>query len=566
MEHASVFNPQRKVTVRYRGAAHEVFESTTLESLMLDEKGCRAGGAAPIAASVNNRIMPLDTNVFDGADVSPVFFWDPQGEVVYRRSLSILLQAAVRELYPSVRLLIGQSMGGGYFYLWTGAPALGQETLRALEKKMRQMVADDLPLTQERCGAQLAQERFRAAGMEDRVLLLRTWWHETLKLVHLGSYVDVYHGPLVTSTRLLPWFALHLVPPGIILQFPEGRRAENPTRRPHVTKQLFDVCLETYEWNKILGVGNVGQLNGHVLSGMIDEILRVSEGLHEKKVASIVDMALARAPVRIILAAGPSSSGKTTFSKRLAIQLKVAGRTPVIVSVDNYYVDRDRTPRDEKGEYDFEALEAIDLPLLGEHLERLIAGEAVRSPRYGFEAGRRMPESKWETLRLVDPARDIIVIEGIHALNERLTQTIPREKKFKVYVSALSQLCLDDTNRISTTDVRLLRRLVRDRLYRGYNARDTIAKWPSVKRGEARNIFPFQGDADVMFNSTLPYELSVLKVYAEKFLLEVPQDDPSFPEAYRLLKFLSLLVPVFPDKVPHTSIIREFIGGSHFHY
>jgi uridine kinase len=563
MDRASTFFPASIVRIKYRGETLEVPESTTLHSIASSKGEGKKGWEAPIAAIVDGRLMSLEANVYEGADIVPVYAWDEHGDIVYKRSLTVLLQAASKLLYPDVRLMIGQSLAGGYFYKWEGNPPPGEDSAARLEQQMRTLVEEDLPIRQERCGMTRAVEKFREAGMDDRVMLMRTWWHETIRLVRLGEYSDIYHGPVAPSTGGLQYFALRVYPPGMILKFPEGRKGENPSKKLWVVKQLFDVYMETYEWNKIIGISNIGQLNDCVLGDAIDELIRVAEGLHEKKIASIADMA-ARKNARVILIAGPSSSGKTTFGKRLGVQLKVAGKNPVLLSIDDYYVDREKTPKDEKGDHDFESIYAVDLPLLNQHLSELLRGNEVLTPRYSFEKGTRQPESKWQPMKL--GGSDVLTIEGIHALNDKLTSSIPAGDKLKIYVSALSQLGLDDANRISTTDVRFLRRLVRDRLYRGYSAEETIAKWPSVKRGEARNIFPFQGEADVMFNSTLPYELSVLRVYAEKFLLEVPKGSPSFMEAYRLLKFLDLLVPIFPDRVPHNSIIREFIGGSFFHY
>jgi len=563
MERASTFFPSGIVRVKYRGETITVPEGATIASIVSSKDGCEGGWNSPVAAVVDSRLMSLDSKVYEGADIFPVFVWDEQGELVYRRSLSVLLQAASRLVFPEVKLIVGQSLAGGNFYLWEGSPQLSEERVSKIEEKMRELVASDIPIEQERCGTARAIDIFTQAGMEDRVALLRTWWHETVRLVRIGNYIDIYHGPVAPSTGRLPYFALCYFPPGLILKYPEGKKGENPSRKIKVTKQLFDVYMETYEWNRIIGVSNIGQLNNFVIEGFIEELIRVAEGLHEKKIAHIADMVVQKNS-RVVLIAGPSSSGKTTFGKRLGVQLKVNGRNPVILSIDDYYVNRENTPKDEKGEPDFESIYAVDLPLLNQHLSELLQGKEVLTPKFSFERGERQPQSKWKLMKL--GSKDILMIEGIHALNDKLTASIPEKEKFKIYVSALSQLCLDDANRISTTDVRLIRRIVRDRLYRGYGAEETIAKWPSVRRGEARNIFPFQEKADIMFNSTLPYELSVLKVYAVKFLLEVAKSSPSFLEAYRLLKFLDLLVPIFPDKVPHNSIIREFIGGSFFHY
>jgi uridine kinase len=321
--------------------------------------------------------------------------------------------------------------------------------------------------------------------------------------------------------------------------------------------------VEARSWQELLGVHHVGQLNRICIDGEVRHLIRVGEGLHEKKIAAIADEILQRSPeIRLVTVAGPSSSGKTTFVRRLGIQLRVNGIQPVALSLDDYYVDREKTPVDEDGNLDFEALEAIDLELFHTHLGDLLRGREVRTPHYDFVTGRRVPESQWKTLRL-EPDQ-VLVIEGIHGLNGRLTESVPEALRFRVFVSALSQLAIDDHNRIFTSDARLIRRIVRDRLFRGFTAERTLGLWDRVRRGEGRWIYPFQEAADVMFNSSLPYEPAVLRVWAERFLLQVPRSSPTYAEAYRLLRFLSLFVSVFPDEVPQTSILREFIGGSSF--
>ena len=309
----------------------------------------------------------------------------------------------------------------------------------------------------------------------------------------------------------------------------------------------------------------MGQLNEQTVKGTADELIRVAEGLHEKKIANIADrIAADKDNVKLVLIAGPSASGKTTFSKRLSLQLQVNGIHPVALSTDNFYVNREDTPKDKHGKWDFEAIEAIDLTLFNDILAALLQGEEVKTPRFNFVTGLRRPEDDWVPMQL-QPGQ-ILVVEGIHGLNNKLTRAVPNKQKFKIYVSALTQLCIDDHNRIFTSDARFLRRIVRDRLFRGYSAATTIENWPSVRLGEMRNIFPFQEQADVMFNSALVYEQAVLRLFAERFLLEVPQDHPSFVDAYRLLRFVENFVPMFDEKVPQISILREFIGGSAFSY
>ncbi len=523
------------------------------------------GWHSAVAALLDARLVSLHHDLYDGAEISLVRACDPEGRQVYRLSLSVVIQAAVRNLFQSaVRLVVGQSMGGGVYYDWDGSPAATPANVRALEKEMRRLVAEDLPIRYRRVSERQAIRMFREHGMNDRSMLLSTWWHESVRLVVLGDYFDIRHGPVAPSTGRLPYFALTPMRGGILLRFPEGRRGGQPQGRPRVLRALFDVYRETKEWNRILGLGTAGQLNVASISGEIDEIIKVAEGLHEQKIVGIAEAIRGRGGVRVVLIAGPSSSGKTTFAKRLSVQLKVLGVNPVAVSVDDYYVDREKTPKDKKGEYDFEALEAVDLEMFNNDLTHLLEGRLVHIPRYDFTAGTRVERSLWKPRSVGE--RDVLIIEGIHALNPGLTSQIPDALKFRIYVSALTQLCLDDANRISTTDVRLVRRMVRDRLYRGYTASQTLSKWPSVKRGEAKNIFPYQDRARIMFNSTLVYELAVLKMFAHRFLLEVSHEDPAFAEAYRLLKFMELFVGVSPDKVPRTSIIREFIGGSDFAY
>jgi uridine kinase len=556
--------PPARIGLTLDGGRVETDGRTTIGHLAAERGRPSSGWEAPVAAVLDGRLVSLDNVVYEDAEVRLVRAWESAGREVYRRSLTVVLQAAVRRLFPGASLVVGQSLGGGYYYDWEGEPGLTEEAVERLGREMLRIVEEDLQIELIRVGERQAIKMFEEHGMHDRVRLLETWWHESVRLVRLGDYHDIRHGPVVPNTGRLPYFSLELLRGGVLLRFPEGRQGGPPQGRPKVVSLLFDVFKETKDWNRILGVAAVGELNGACLSGRIDEIIRVAEGLHEQKVVHVAEDLAGRGDVRVALIAGPSSSGKTTFAKRLGVQLRVLGVNPVAVSVDDYYVNREDTPLDRAGEYDFEAIEAVDLDLFNAHLERLVSGEEVRVPRYHFARGRRVPEDQWVPVRL--GARDVLVVEGIHALNPRLTQIVPAEVKFGIYVSALAQLCLDNANRISTTDVRLLRRLVRDRLFRGYTARWTLGKWPSVKRGEARNIFPFQDRADVMFNSTLVYEVAVLKIFAQKYLLEVRHDEPEFLEAYRLLKFLDMFVGVSPEMVPPTSIIREFIGGSHFRY
>ncbi|MBW2263519.1 MAG: nucleoside kinase [Deltaproteobacteria bacterium] len=552
------------ISLIWDGTALEAPARATIGELSISQGCPTTGEEAPVAAVLDGRLVSLDHVLYEGAEVRPVHAREPVGREVYRRSLNVVLQAALRDVFPGVRLVVGQSQGGGYYHDWEGDPGITDETVRSLEQAMVKIVEEDLPIELVRVGEREALRLFRSRGMRDRVLLLNTWWHESVRLVRLGDYYDIRHGPVAPNTGRLPFFSLRTLRDGLLLRFPGVGHKGSPRGEPKVVAPLFDVFRETKEWNRILGIETVGGLNAACLSGEVDGIIHVAEGLHEQKVVHIAEDLCRSGSVKLALIAGPSSSGKTTFSKRLSVQLRVLGVNPVSVSVDDYYVNREDTPLDRDGEYDFEAIEAVDLDLFNSHLENLTQGREVRVPRFHFASGKRVPEDQWVPMKLGE--KDVLVVEGIHALNPRLSEIVSDEVKFNIYVSALTQLCLDDANRISTTDVRLLRRVVRDRLFRGYSVNQTLSKWPSVKRGEARNIFPFQDRADVMFNSTLVYELAVLKIFAQRYLLEVMHGEPEFLDAYRLLKFLDLFIGVSPDMVPRTSIIREFIGGSHFEY
>ncbi len=555
----------KMLQITLEGQPLKVPSSSSILALVASESDPGLGLRRPIAALVNNRMVPLDSGLHEAAEVRLINALTEDGQKVYRRGCILLLLEATRRLYPGVRLVVGQSLADGYYFDWRGEPALGPAELGAVRTEMARQVEEDVPFEQERCGVQEARRRFEALGMPDRVSLLHTFWHETIRLIHLGSSVDIHHGPFPPSTSYLQRFGLAPYPPGFVLRFPESEEARDLDQPPERTTKLYQIHRESKDWNRTLGLENLGTLNRLVVHGGIDEVIRISEGFHEKRIVEIArEIEERKDRVRIVLIAGPSSSGKTTFLKRLSVQLQVSGLRPVGLSIDNYYVDRECSPRDEHGKFDFESIEAIDLPLFNDHLVRLLKGEEVLTPRFDFESGLRCSQAKWSSMRI--GPRDILVVEGIHGLNDRLTQDVPPANKFKIYVSALTQLCLDDANRIQTTDLRLLRRIVRDRLYRGYSAGQTLEAWPSVRRGEARNIFPFQESADEMFNTALSYEVAVLKTYAERFLLEVSQEHPTYSEVHRLMKFLSLIVGIFPDKVPQNSVLREFIGGSSFRY
>ena len=555
----------KTIHVELEGKALKVPRDTTTLALVAERLDPSAGLQRPIGALVDNRLVSLDTQLYDGASIRLVSITSDAGLEIYRRGAILLLREAVRLLFPEVRLVVGQSLGDGTYFEWTGSPKLEAGFIDRIEQQMRQLVEQDVSFERERLGVSEAIRRFNKRDMQDRVALLQVFWHENIRLVSLGGTIDVLHGPLPPATGSLTDFRVEHYPPGLVLRLPTVHGSSSLAQPLSNQRKLFTIHRDTKDMLHRLGLSNVGELNHLCVHGGINQLIRVSEGFHEKRIAEIADNICRRNErARLVLIAGPSSSGKTTFLKRLSVQLEVNGLKPVGLSIDNYYVDREDTPLDEDGNYDFESIEAIDLELFNQHLVELLDGREVLTPRFNFNTGKRAAAEKWVPMKL--GSRDILIVEGIHGLNDRLTSQVPAEAKFKIYVSALTQLCLDDTNRIHTSDARLLRRTVRDRLYRGYSAAETLRIWPLVQRGEQRNIFPFQESADEMFNSALPYETAVLKVYAERFLLEVPQDDPAYPEVHRLMKFLSLFVGIFPDAVPQNSILREFIGGSTFHY
>lgn len=515
-----------------------------------------------VAALVNNEPTSLSYKIEVDATLVPITAESDQGARVVRRSLCFLLTIASRELFPDRKLIIGHSLGDSYYYHFDGLPSVPDAELERLERRMRELVVMRLPIHRTVVSYTQALAYFRERGQEATALLLTYRNENKIPVYVCGEFMDLSYGPLVPDTGLLGTFALDRYDPGFLLRYP-------PTGAPGRLEPLrddpllFSVYQEYKSWGKILNIHCVGNLNDLVASKEIRDFIRIAEALHNKKIAEIADRIHGRRDaVKIVLIAGPSSSGKTTFAKKLAIQLRVIGFNPVAISLDDYFVSRDRTPRDENGDLDFEALEAIDVELLNRHLLSLFAGQEVEIPEFDFKKGE--PKAIGRKLRL--PERGILIMEGIHGLNERLTPLVPREQKFTIYVSALTQLNLDDHNRISTTDNRLIRRVVRDYNFRGYSALTTLGRWPSVRRGEDHNIFPFQNNAEAAFNSALDFELAVLKTYAEPLLMTVKPYHPEYAEAHRLLIFLNNFAPIPATYVPDDSILREFIGDSAFKY
>jgi len=511
-----------------------------------------------IAALVNGDLRELTYPVQSDARVDTVFLSDSDGVRIYRRSLSFLLVTVVRELFPEAQIFVDHSLPfGGFFCQAQGREPFSAEELARIEARMREIVVEDTPITREPVPLDEAIEMFHARGEEEKAQLLARRQKDYLSLYNLRGTRDYFHGYMVPSTGYLCYFALHLWPPGFVLQYPRRHR---PTELLPVGDypQLTAIFREYGEWLRLLGVESVSGLNEATANGRIREIILVSEALHEQRIAQIADqIARRRNEVRLVLIAGPSAAGKTTFSKRLSVQLLAHGVRPFPLELDSYFVDREKTPRDEHGRFDFEVLEALDVSLFNQHLLALMRGESVQLPRFNFKTGRR---EEGETVQLGPD--HIIIVEGIHGLNPRLVPSVPRECTFRIFISALTQLNIDRYNRVPTTDTRLVRRIVRDTIYRGYTAEETLNRWESVRRGEKRHIFPYQEHADVMFNSALVYELAVLKPLAEPLLLQVKPSSPRRVEAKRLLTFLQWFERCGPDLIPDNSILREFVGGS----
>jgi uridine kinase len=429
-----------------------------------------------------------------------------------------------------------------------------------IKVKMREIINKDLPIKKVEFSKKEAIEVFTKYKMEDKLRLLNSISIDTVKLYEIDGRYDYFYGSMAYSTGVLRYFDLMCYDSGFILRYPTEN---SPTVIPEFVEQekLAKIFYETEQWGNILGVGDVGSLNAKVDNGDIISIIHAAEAFHEKKIAYIADMIHERKNNRLVLIAGPSSSGKTTFARRLGVQLRVNGYLPIPISLDDYFVNRERTPKDQNGEYDFESIYALDLELFNEHLEALLRGDEVELPSFNFRKGQR----EWNGEKIKLPDNGVLVVEGIHGLNEMLTSSIPKENKFKVYISALTQLNLDNHNRIATTDVRMIRRIVRDFLSRGYGGEQTLKMWPSIRRGEEKNIFVFQEEADVMFNSTLVYELCVLKKYALEELKKITPESPVYYEALRLISFLNFFKEVDMKAAPDNSILREFVGGSVFY-
>jgi uridine kinase len=538
------------------GRIFEAPVGTTLESFI---EAAYNDDPVPIVAAVSNcKLYELTYPVTCDMEVTPVSIGESDGFRIYRRSLIFLLVVAAHQLFPEAQIYVDHSLTfGGFDCQVYGRDPFTPGEVALLEQRMRDIASENAPITKRRVPLQEALDMFRARGQEDKMRLLHYRRKDYVTLYRLFDVDDYFHGYMVPSTRYLRYFALHHYPDGFVVRYP---RPEHPTElKPVVDSPQFVAVFREYgSWLQVLGIDDVGALNDAIDSGRGEEVALVSEALHEQRIAKLAaEIASRRDHLRLVLIAGPSASGKTTFSKRLAIQLLANGLRPVAVGLDNYFVDREKTPLDEDGEYDFEHLWAVDLELLNGQLLDLMEGREIRMPRYNFKLGKRQEGA------FLQLSKDhVILLEGIHGLNPELVPGVPNERCYRIYVSALTQLNLDHYNRVPTTDSRLIRRVVRDARERGYFALDTIRRWESVRAGEKRWIFPFQEHADVMFNSALVYELSVLKPLAEPLLYQIESKVPEYVEARRLLALLRWFLPLAPESVPNNSILREFTGGS----
>ena len=518
-----------------------------------------------ICARVNNKTEDMNYPVFGSKQVEFLDKNHPSARRVYTRTLCMILYKAISDLYPGKRLIVEHSILGGYYCNFKHeSKTITPDVVQAIKARMREIVDADMPLSRKECRTERLTEKFERQGLNDKVRLLKQSGEIYTTFYKLGDVVDTYYGPLAANTGAITAFDLVPCHGGMLLL---GMSKDDPAVPAKMQSQpkLFRAFEEHEAFNCVINVSDVGELNQAIRNKQAGLLITVAEALHNKMFAQIAAQIAERfhqGGARVVLIAGPSSSGKTTSSKRLAVQLMTNYIKPKVIALDNYFVDRALTPRDETGDYDYESIYALDLEQFNKDIEDLIAGKEVKMPTYNFEQGRR--EYRGETMRLQPD--NVLLMEGIHGLNPLLTQQIPEEQKFRVYVSALTTLNIDDHNWISTSDNRLLRRIVRDYKYRGASARDTLARWPSVRRGEEKWIFPSQENADAMFNSSLLFELAVMKSYAEPILRQVPMNVPEYAEAYRLRRFLELFDFLEEQDIPRTSLLREFVGGSTFDY
>ena len=551
----------KTVTIRCKnnGQNYEIPIGSTLEELYAQTGLALSHG--PISAHVNNKVEGMHYRCYKTKEVEFLDITTPSGLRAYTRTLFFVLCKAVHDLYNPAKVAIDIPVSNGYYVdLNIGRPVTLDDAGK-IRKRMQEIINAAIPIHRHETTTEEAIEMFSILHTYSKVKLLKSMGSLFTTFYDIDEYYDYYYGSLLTNTSQLYLFGLEKYYDGLLLRIPSR---EHPDELGEIVMQdkMFGIFKEHHSWQALLGMRTIGDLNEAISEGNTNLLIQVSEALQEKKISKIADEIAKRKGIRMVLIAGPSSSGKTTTCKRLSVQLLTNGIMPVPISLDDYFLDRDKTPRDETGDYDFENILALDIPLLNEQLAALFRGEEVELPRYNFQRGKS--EKSGKKLRLHDG--EILVVEGIHALNPELTAQIPDEVKFRVYASALTTLLLDNHNYIPTTDNRLLRRIIRDHKYRGVDARETIRRWASVRKGENKWIFPYQENADAMFNTAMLFELAVIKRQAEPLLEQVPENCPEHAEAYRLRKFLRYIKPIPEAKIPPTSLLREFLGGSSFEY
>ena len=515
----------------------------------------------PVSARVNNKVEGMHYRVYNSKDVEFLDMTSSSGSRAYTRTLFFVLCKAVQDIYPATDVVIDIPVSNGFYVdIRLGRPVV-DEDVNIIRRRMQEIIDARMPIRRFTVPTEEAVALFQEKGDIEKVKLLKTSGSIYTTYYKIGDYVDYYYGTLLTNTSQLYLFGLEKYYDGMLLRIPS---LKNPDVLGEMTRQdkMFEIFKEHHRWQSILGIRTIGDFNQAIDANHATDIINISEALQEKKIAKIAEEIASRKGVKLVLLAGPSSSGKTTSCKRLSIQLAVNGLKPLQISLDDYFVDREKTPKDASGEYDYESIYALDLDLINEQFNALFRGEEVKLPKYDFQSGKS--KKSGNKLKMTD--NNVLVVEGIHALNPELTAHIPQEQIFRVYASALTTILLDNHNYIPTTDNRLLRRIIRDYKYRGVSAQETIHRWPSVRAGENKWIFPFQENADAMLNTAMLYELAVIKTQAEPLLQQVPENCEEYAEAYRLLKFLKYFKGIPYNNLPPTSLLREFLGGSSFHY
>lgn len=543
-------NNKKILEISIGSTLSEIFSQTGLEMQY-----------GPINAHVNNKVEGMHFRVYKPKEIEFLDMHSSSAVRTYTRSLFFVLSKAAHELYPECSVVIDIPVSNGYYVDLRLDRPITPADVDAIRQRMQEIIDAAMPIHRFETTTEEAIRMFMEERSFSKVKLLEHSGKLYTTYYDIEGYKDYYYGSLLTNTSQLYLFGLEPYYDGMLLRIPS---TEDPSKLGELVKQdkMFEIFKEHHRWQSIVGMRTVGDLNNAILKGYSSQLIQVSEALQEKKIAKIADEIAQREGIKMVLIAGPSSSGKTTTCKRLSVQLAVNGIRPIGISLDDYFISRDQTPRDEKGDYDYEHLHALNIPLLNEQMNALFRGEEIELPRYDFQTGESKPSGKKLQLK----GKEILVLEGIHALNPELTAQIPEEQKYRVYASALTTILLDNHNYIPTTDNRLLRRIIRDHKYRGVSAQETIRRWPSVRRGENRWIFPYQENADAMFNTAMLFELAVIRGQALPLLEQVPESCEEYAEAYRLLKFLRYIQPIPEDQIPPTSLLREFLGGSSFEY